>query len=241
MWRRSMAKILIIDDSAIPRMVLRKMLEKSGHHVLDAADGASAITRYRSEIPDLAVLDLMLKDESGLEVLAQIRRVDPGAHVIVATGETTETARQSALEAGAGAFISKPFAAEEVLGAINALLEQPARSVLQLDRLRDACMDDADTERVFLRRLVTTAPEMLAQIRSALAARDGAKVDADAHTLKGGCYMLGADALGAACERLERTARDGDLGPAEVLLAQAEREMGRLRQAVDTYLNVQGG
>jgi HPt (histidine-containing phosphotransfer) domain-containing protein len=66
-------------------------------------------------------------------------------------------------------------------------------------------------------------------------------VHADAHALKGGCYMLGADALGAACEGLEKAAKDGELAPAEVLLAKAERELTRLRQAVEAYLDVQAG
>jgi two-component system chemotaxis response regulator CheY len=236
-----MARILVVDDSAIPRMVLRKMLERSGHDVVEAPDGEGALAEYQRERPDLVVLDLVLKNASGLDVLADLRRLDPGARVIMATGETDEATRHRALQSGANAFISKPFAAEQVLGAIEVLVAEPACSVLQLDRLREACMADTEAEHMFLRRLMASAPEMLAQIQAALAAGDGARVLADAHGLKGDCLTLGADALGAACEGMEKAAQQGDLAAARALLAQAERELTRLRRAVEAHLGSSAG
>ena len=231
-----MAKILVVDDSAIPRMVLRKILETSGHGVLEAADGDTALTTYRRERPDLVVLDLVLKNASGLDVLGQLRGIDPGVRVILATGEADLGTRQRAFDSGAQGFLGKPFTAEQVLAAIEAVVAPATGAVLHLARLHDSCVGDAKTERACLGKLMASAPELLEQIATGLGAGDGPRVRIDAHTLKGSCLILGADALGGVCARLEEAAQEGNLDAARALLADAEHELERLREVVAAHL-----
>jgi len=76
-----MAKILIVDDSAMSRRILRRMLEAAGHQVTEAEDGIVAIERYFLEKPDVLLLDLIMKGLSGMEVLQKIREMDKSACV----------------------------------------------------------------------------------------------------------------------------------------------------------------
>ncbi len=170
-------------------------------------------------------------------MLAQLRALDPGVRVIISTGEADDATRRLALEAGAHAFLRKPFTAEQALAVVESLAGQPSRSVLKLERLHDSCMADPDTERECLDRLTASAHEALTHIDAALDAGDGARVHADAHALMGSCLMLGAEALGETCAVLEKAASHGDLARARALLAQAKRELERLREAVKVFLS----
>ena len=69
-----MAKILIVDDSAMSRRILRRILETADHSVIEADDGMVAIEKYFLEKPDLVMLDLLMKGISGMEVLQKIRQ-----------------------------------------------------------------------------------------------------------------------------------------------------------------------
>lgn len=113
-----MAKILIIDDSALSRRMLRGILESAGHDVLDAEDGISGLERYFLEKPDLVTLDLTMKDMYGLDVLVRIREMDPGANVLIASADIQSSTHAMVKEAGAAGFIGKPFVAEAVLEKI---------------------------------------------------------------------------------------------------------------------------
>lgn len=229
-----MPKILVVDDSAIPRLVLRKMLERSGHHVIEAADEEGALAAHQREQPDVVVLDLLLKDRSGLDVLARLRGVDPEVRVIIVTGETDAATEQRVLSSGAQAFVSKSSDAGRLLATVESVLTR-STCALQIDRLH-ACIEDVEAERTCLDRLLVSVPERLEQMQTAVAAGDAQRVHLDAHTLKGSCRMLGADALASVCEVLEANAKRGDLGRAHALLAQAQHELTRLRQAIEAYL-----
>ena len=74
-----MAKILIVDDSALSRRMLRRILEGASHSVIEADDGMVAIEKYFLEKPDLVMLDLIMKGISGMEVLQKIRQMDQSA------------------------------------------------------------------------------------------------------------------------------------------------------------------
>jgi two-component system chemotaxis response regulator CheY len=79
-----MAKILIVDDSAMSRRILRTILESAGHQITEAEDGMVALEKYYLEKPDVVLLDLIMKGMFGMEVLKKIRRMDQTARVIVA-------------------------------------------------------------------------------------------------------------------------------------------------------------
>jgi len=121
-------KILIVDDSALSRRTLRRILESGGYEVVEAADGMSALEVYFLEKPRLVLLDLVMKGMYGLDVLVKLREMDPKAMVVVASADIQSSTRQMVDEAGALAFINKPFVSEQVLAAIETALAEGATS-----------------------------------------------------------------------------------------------------------------
>ncbi|MFQ5595716.1 MAG: response regulator transcription factor [Anaerolineae bacterium] len=117
-----MAKILAVDDSNLSRRLLRRILEPAGHQVIEAADGMAGLERYFLEKPDLVFLDLTMTGTHGLDVLRQLREMDPAARVIIATADIQKSSRVMAEEAGAIGFVNKPFIEETVLMAVNTAL-----------------------------------------------------------------------------------------------------------------------
>ena len=115
-------KIMVVDDSAMSRRTLRRILEAAGYSVVEADEGMAALELYFIEKPDLVFLDLVMKGMYGLDVLAKLREMDAGARVVVASADIQTSTRALVEEAGARAFINKPFAAENVLGAVESAM-----------------------------------------------------------------------------------------------------------------------
>ena len=115
-------KIMVVDDSALSRRTLRRILETAGHNVVEAEDGMAALELYFIEKPDLVFLDLVMKGMYGLDVLTKLRELDAAARVVVASADIQTSTRAMVEEAGARAFINKPFATENVLGAVESAM-----------------------------------------------------------------------------------------------------------------------
>ena len=121
-------KILIVDDSALSRRTLRRILEAADYEVVEADDGMTALEVYFLEKPRLVLLDLVMKGMYGLDVLVKLREMDPGALVVVASADIQSSTRKLVDDAGALGFINKPFVTEAVLEAVEAALAKGARS-----------------------------------------------------------------------------------------------------------------
>ena len=121
-------KILIVDDSALSRRTLRRILETGGYEVVEADDGMTALEVYFLEKPRLVLLDLVMKGMYGLDVLVKLREMDPKAMVVVASADIQSSTRTMVDEAGAMAFINKPFVSEQVLAAVETALAEGATS-----------------------------------------------------------------------------------------------------------------
>ena len=117
-------KILIVDDSALSRRTLRRILETAGYEVVEANDGMTALELYFLEKPSLVLLDLVMKGMYGLDVLVKLREMDPKALVVVASADIQSSTRKLVDEAGALAFINKPFLSEQVIAAVEAALAE---------------------------------------------------------------------------------------------------------------------
>ena len=117
-------KILIVDDSALSRRTLRRILESAGYEVVEADDGMAALELYFLEKPSLVLLDLVMKGMYGLDVLVKLREMDPKALVVVASADIQSSTRKLVDEAGALAFINKPFISEQVIAAVEAALAE---------------------------------------------------------------------------------------------------------------------
>ena len=112
-------KILVVDDSALARRTSRQMLETEGYAVLEAHDGLSALERYFIEKPDVVLLDLVMRGMYGLEVLEKLREMDPDVKVVVVSADVQASSHELVQQAGAKAFVNKPFDRVELIRAVE--------------------------------------------------------------------------------------------------------------------------
>lgn len=117
-----MAKIMVIDDSAYARHILKNALEKGGFEVVEASNGPEALEQIPTQQPNLVTMDLLMPGMQGQELLQHIKTSYPELRVIVVTADIQEDTRRELLEAGADEFINKPVSAEALLEAVTRLL-----------------------------------------------------------------------------------------------------------------------
>jgi two-component system response regulator PilR (NtrC family) len=108
-------RLLVVDDEEVIRDVLGTLLEKEGYRVTAACDAAEALANFDAESFDVVLLDLMLPDRSGLEVLREMRSKDPDAVVVIVTAYSSIEGAIEAMRDGAFHYIPKPFKNQEVL------------------------------------------------------------------------------------------------------------------------------
>jgi len=116
------SRILIVDDSSLARRRARTILEAGGYEVIEADDGIAALERYFVEKPDVVMLDLVMKGMYGLEVLAQLRQMDPDARVIVVSADVQTSSHEMAEQGGAAGFLVKPLDEADALSMIRRTL-----------------------------------------------------------------------------------------------------------------------
>ena len=127
-----MARILVIDDDGQVRDAIRRILERAGHTVLDAADGEAGIRLYRERPTDLIITDIFMPEQDGIETIQQLRREFPGVKIIaISGGDRTRTMdlRKDAELLGASRSLRKPFELTELLKAVSELLGEPRPGV----------------------------------------------------------------------------------------------------------------
>lgn len=119
-----MAKILICDDSAFMRMMLRRVLEENGHEVIgEAGDGEQAVQLYSEYSPDLVTMDITMPKMDGIEAVRNIHSSDSSARIVMVTAIGQQSIITAAIEAGAADFIVKPFDPVRVIATISKVLQ----------------------------------------------------------------------------------------------------------------------
>jgi len=116
-------KILIVDDAAFMRMMIKDILVKNGYEIVgEAQDGAQAIEKYKELEPDLVTMDITMPEMDGITALKEIKAINPDAKVIMCSAMGQQAMVIDAIQAGAKDFIVKPFQADRVLEAIQKAL-----------------------------------------------------------------------------------------------------------------------
>src|SRR5208282_5987156 len=141
--RRSMKRILVIEDDKDIVELVRYNLEKDGFQVAVSGDGATGLAQIRKTPPDLLILDLMLPKLSGLEICKEIRK-DVSLNrlpVLILTAKGEEADRVVGLELGADDYVTKPFSPRELVARVKALLRRaepgtPSEKPLEIGVLR---------------------------------------------------------------------------------------------------------
>jgi len=140
-------KILVVDDERAVRESLRRALELEGYEIELAADGQEALYRLDSDAqPDALVLDVLMPGVDGLEVARTIRRSGNRVPILMLTARTQVEDRVEGLDAGADDYVTKPFALEELLARLRALLRRTADGSGEVLRFADLELDPGTRE-----------------------------------------------------------------------------------------------
>lgn len=234
-----MARIVIVDDDELVCAIVARTLQPLGHVVLPVRDGEDALDSLWESAPDLLILDCALPGKTGLAILAEMRAsaMFRDLPVLILTARRSEWHVKMALEAGANAYVRKPFEASDLVEQVTTLLSPAtapgtaAGTVLDHDRvtdLRDA-VGEADAGRLLQMMLRDIATRTEA-ITGALAQGDFARAEREAHALRGACDGVGAFDLAAACRAIER----GETRSADTLEDCAVRTIAAIEQARNT-------
>ena len=115
--------ILICDDAAFMRMMLKDILVKEGYEVVgEAENGAKAVEKYKEVTPDLVTMDITMPEMDGISALKNIRSIDSNAKVVMCSAMGQQAMVIEAIQAGARDFIVKPFQADRVLEAVKKVI-----------------------------------------------------------------------------------------------------------------------
>lgn len=119
-----MAKnILIVDDAAFMRMMIKDILTKNGYNIAaEAENGKIAVDKYSEIKPDLVLMDITMPEMDGIQALKSIKTNDPNANIIMCSAMGQQAMVIEAIQSGAKDFIVKPFQAERVLEAVKKVI-----------------------------------------------------------------------------------------------------------------------
>lgn len=115
--------ILVVDDAAFMRMMIRDILAKEGYLIHEAVNGRDAIEKYEELRPDLVTMDITMPELDGISALKSIRDADPDARILMVSAMGQQKMIVEALEAGALDFLVKPFQPTKVLETVKKCLQ----------------------------------------------------------------------------------------------------------------------
>ena len=122
--------VLVVDDEAVLAEMVSMALRYEGWNIATAGDGSAALAAARAQRPDVVVLDVMLPDMSGLDVLHKLREENPQLPVLLVTAKDSVEDRIAGLTAGGDDYVTKPFSIEEVVLRLRALLRRTGVTTL---------------------------------------------------------------------------------------------------------------
>ena len=116
-------KILLVDDAAFMRMMIKDTLTKNGYtSIIEAADGEQAVEQYKNEKPNLIIMDITMPNKTGIEALKEIKQLDSSAKIVMCSAMGQESMVVEAIKLGALDFIVKPFKPDRILQTVSKIL-----------------------------------------------------------------------------------------------------------------------
>jgi len=119
--------ILVADDAAFMRMLIREILSAEGYVVHEAVNGRDAVEKFVEVRPDLVTMDLTMPQMDGITALSRIRELDPSARVVIVTAQSAADAVIATFDAGALDFITKPFQPAKLVETVRKCLASALR------------------------------------------------------------------------------------------------------------------
>ena len=122
-----MARILIVDDSPSQLLGIRRIVEKLGHEVFSAEDGAAGVEVAKQELPDLILMDVVMPNLNGFQATRTISKNPETAHIpiILVTTKDQETDKVWGMRQGAKAYVTKPIKEDDLVKTLNEFLPGP--------------------------------------------------------------------------------------------------------------------
>ncbi len=157
------AKILVIEDEELQRTELLDLLKEANFHVEGAASGHEALEKLESEYFDIVLIDRRLPDTDGIELLKQIKALDPTIDAIIVTAYGSIDTAVAAIKAGAYDYITKPVDVEELILRINHIVEKRSMEI-ELRALREELAEKLDIDFVFKSEQMRRVMDMVSHV-----------------------------------------------------------------------------
>jgi PAS domain S-box-containing protein len=234
-------RLLVAEDNAVNSQLALAMLAKLGYEADVVENGREVLDALERGMYDVVLMDVQMPELDGLEATRRIRERFGAGHgptIIAMTANAMEGDREECLAAGMDDYLSKPIRVDELSGALarcrpvraeealdHAALEALVSSLGGGEEARDAVRELVDT-------FLEDADTQMATLRGAVERGDADTARRAAHTLKSNGATFGAGPFAELCRKLEELGRAGDLDGAPELLARAEEEWARVREAL---------
>lgn len=112
-------KIMLVDDAAFMRMMIKNTLTQGGYtNIIEAENGAEAVDKYKSESPDLIIMDITMPEKDGIQALREIKEYDAKSNIVMCSALGQEKLVLEALKLGAADFIVKPFKPDRIMETV---------------------------------------------------------------------------------------------------------------------------
>jgi len=215
--------LLIVEDSPINQEVLLLQLKQLGHTAEVAHEGPQALRMLAQKRYDGVLMDGHMPGMDGFETTRCIRNggdgiLDPGIYIIAVTADAMQDYRERCLEAGMNDYVTKPV-------TLQALATALAQCPLKKNSAPLQATEDQNIEQQLVDLFITETAKRIAELKTALSAKDGKSAVAAAHTIQGSAGYFGAHALSAVCNEIENLSKEGYLNEAMNLLPQLDAAM----------------
>ena len=228
--RRSL-KVLLAEDNPVNQQVAVAMLVKRGHEVHVSSNGREAVDAVRQRDYDVVLMDIQMPEMDGFEATQAIRAMAKGKQlpIIGLTAHALSGERERCLARGMSEYLAKPFKAHELFALVEGSVEGGAKVAprepeaatatppVDLEGFRTTLREAGAEQALYsiVDTFVRQAPDRLAALAGAAAAGDGAEIAKAAHVYRGAAATIGARELAELLERVETTARAGDIAAAK--------------------------
>lgn len=250
--------ILLTEDNAINQKLAARMLQKRGHSLILANNGKEALRALAKDTFDLVLMDIQMPEMDGIEATQTIRRKEEGTSnhipIVAMTAHAMKGDKEKCLAAGMDAYVSKPIKAQELFDVIEGPLtgfadkdetpsdaqqtpsnEQTEGEVFNKEEALAFADGDMELFAEITKLFAEGSTDQLQQIREAISSSNANALERVAHTLKGAVGNFAAKGTFEAALKLEMIGREGDMNGAEEVLAILEKEIGRLKPALDAF------
>ncbi|HEX7182268.1 MAG TPA: response regulator [Thermoanaerobaculia bacterium] len=229
-------RVLVAEDNRVNQRVVEFVLEQRGHTPVLTGNGREAVAALEREAFDVVLMDVQMPEMDGFEATAAIRarEASAGGHIpiLAMTAHALQGDRERCLEAGMDGYLAKPIRADELIELVES--SAPAERRPEPDGLAAAGIAGNDALSKELASLfIADAARLQAEIRDAIARRDGGALQQAAHRLRGSAGYFTADRTLELARRLEQLGRDGDFSPlTDRVCEDLAEELARVEQAL---------